>query len=98
MSQGRVIGYVGMSGLATAPHLHYEFHIGGKVVNPVTVAMPRANPIDRKELAQFKSETAVYLAALDSDGTQRTAQAQTQKAIGGPATTAPTAAAITTAR
>ncbi|EIT71431.1 MULTISPECIES: OapA family protein [Hydrocarboniphaga] len=98
VSQGRVIGYVGMSGLATAPHLHYEFHIGGKVVNPVTVAMPRANPIDRKELAQFKSETAVYLAALDSDGTQQTAQAQTQKAIGGPATTAPTAAAITTAR
>src|SRR3546814_1072611 len=43
--QGQVIAFVGMTGLATGPHLHYEFRINGVHKNPVTVALPRANPL-----------------------------------------------------
>lgn len=41
VKQGQVIAYVGSSGLATAPHLHYEFHVDGIHRNPLTVALPK---------------------------------------------------------
>ena len=63
--QGQVIGYVGMSGLATAPHLHYEFRIDGIHQNPVTVALPRANPVERRYMAGFRSESSSLVAGLD---------------------------------
>jgi murein DD-endopeptidase MepM/ murein hydrolase activator NlpD len=56
VKQGQVIGYVGSTGLATGPHLHYEFHIGNKVVNPVTVALPKAEGIPKHEMARFSSQ------------------------------------------
>lgn len=76
--QGDVIGYVGMTGLATGPHLHYEFRIDGIHQNPVTVALPRGNPIYGKQLAQFKSGTAPLVARLDNAKT-RFASAATSK-------------------
>jgi murein DD-endopeptidase MepM/ murein hydrolase activator NlpD len=64
VGQGSIIGYVGMTGLATAPHLHYEFRIHEKQVNPLTVTMPRPEPLKGAELARFRSETAPAVAKL----------------------------------
>jgi murein DD-endopeptidase MepM/ murein hydrolase activator NlpD len=44
VAQGEVIGYVGMTGLATGPHLHYEFRLNGQQRDPLRVALPDANP------------------------------------------------------
>ncbi len=64
VSQGSTIGYVGMSGLATGPHLHYEFRIGGTQVNPLTVTMPKPSPLSGSELVKFRAATAPAVAKL----------------------------------
>lgn len=65
IKQGDVIGYVGKTGLATGPHLHYEFRIGGEHVNPITAKIPRSLPMDNALLAKFKAQTQPYIAQLE---------------------------------
>lgn len=64
VKQGDVIGYVGKTGLATGPHLHYEFRIAGHHVNPETVKIPHSMPMDPALLAKFKSQTQPLVAQL----------------------------------
>ena len=65
VSQGQTIGYVGDSGLATAPHLHYEFKIGEKRTDPLKVALPSAAPLDQSKLDQFKVFRNNYMEIAD---------------------------------
>jgi murein DD-endopeptidase MepM/ murein hydrolase activator NlpD len=57
VKQGQIIGYVGATGLAEAPHLHYEFLVNGVHRNPRTIKLPDADPINQKEKIQFTKET-----------------------------------------
>jgi murein DD-endopeptidase MepM/ murein hydrolase activator NlpD len=65
ISQGQTIGYVGDSGLATAPHLHYEFRIGAKRTDPLKVALPSASPLDQSKMGQFQALRNNYIEIAD---------------------------------
>ena len=64
VQQGDVIGYVGMTGLATGPHLHYEYLTNGVHRNPQTVQLPGAEPLRAEALQRFRDLAAPLIAAL----------------------------------
>ncbi len=66
VTQGQVVAYVGMTGLATGPHLHYEYRVNGVHKNPQTVELPGAAPIDPAWRQDFNEKTALALAALQA--------------------------------
>ena len=66
VKQGQIIGYVGSTGLAQAPHLHYEFLVNGVHRNPRTIKLPDAEPINRKEKSQFLSKTKKLVELLET--------------------------------
>jgi len=65
VAQGDIIGYVGMTGLATGPHLHYEFKVNGQQQDPLRVALPDAKPIDSSYLAAFQPVANDLVARLN---------------------------------
>jgi murein DD-endopeptidase MepM/ murein hydrolase activator NlpD len=65
VAQGDIVGYVGKTGLATGPHLHYEYRINGAHRNPRTVSLPPADPIPAEHEDDFRSTTASLWQQLD---------------------------------
>jgi murein DD-endopeptidase MepM/ murein hydrolase activator NlpD len=65
LAQGDVVGFVGQTGWATGPHLHYEFRVGGQSRNPYAIAMPSGEPVPAAELAAFRRHAEPLLARLE---------------------------------
>lgn len=65
VKQGQVIGYVGSSGLATGPHVHYEFRINRRPYNPLKIKLPSAHPVPKHYKQQFLAKAKGLLAELD---------------------------------
>jgi murein DD-endopeptidase MepM/ murein hydrolase activator NlpD len=66
VKQGELIGYVGMTGLASGPHLHYEYRVNGVHRNPASIKAAPVEPLQAKYRADFDAKSRELLARLDA--------------------------------
>jgi murein DD-endopeptidase MepM/ murein hydrolase activator NlpD len=85
VTQGQVIGYLGQSGLATGPHLHYEVIVNGHYVDPMAIRLARTREFDGAMLANFKRERdridQLLARAPNATPTETQTQSQTQAKV-----------------
>jgi murein DD-endopeptidase MepM/ murein hydrolase activator NlpD len=65
VDQGDVIGYVGMTGLATGPHLHYEMRVRGTPADPLAIDLPVGDPVPTEQWEMWEAQSSVRLGLLD---------------------------------
>lgn len=66
VKQSDVVGYVGMTGLATAPHLHYEMMRGGNHMDPLSVDLPAGDPVPSDDRVRWRTEMTGRVALLET--------------------------------
>ncbi len=67
VKQGQIIGYIGTTGLSTGPHLHYEFQVDGRHVDPLGLKLPMADPIAKAEKQRFLQMSQPLMARMDEE-------------------------------
>jgi murein DD-endopeptidase MepM/ murein hydrolase activator NlpD len=76
VQQGDILGYVGSTGWATGPHLHYEFRVNGIPQNPLNISIAQAEPLNRQAIQEFKRVQLALDRRMILATTQQVARAQ----------------------
>jgi murein DD-endopeptidase MepM/ murein hydrolase activator NlpD len=74
LGQGQIVGYVGMTGMTSGPHLHYEFKQNGVHRDPLKVALPDGKPVSEAQKTAFVETTRDLFAQLDTFRSMRIAK------------------------